>query len=66
VRTVEDVERDVEKAEQQVKAIEDALAQAALQADGEQLTKLTVEYEQARQQVDTLLAEWERLAETIS
>jgi len=56
----------VEKAEQQVKAIEDALAQAALQADGEQLTKLTVEYEQARQQVDTLLAEWERLAETIS
>ena len=66
VRTVEDVERDVEKAEQRVKAIEDALAQAALQADGEQLTKLTVEYEQARQQVDTLLAEWEHLAETIS
>ncbi len=66
VRTVEDVERDVEKAEQQVKAIEDALAQAALQGNGEQLTQLNAEYEQSRQHVDTLLAEWERLAETVS
>ncbi len=65
-RTVEDVERDVDKAEQQLKAIEDALAQAALQANGEQLTKLTAEYEQAKVRIDELLAEWERLAETAS
>ncbi len=64
VRSLEDVERDVEKAEAQVKAIEDALAQAGLQADAEQLTKLTAEYEQTRERVDTLLAEWERLAES--
>ena len=64
VRSLEDVERDVEKAEAQVKAIEDALAQAGLQADAEQLTKLTAEYEQTRERVDALLAEWERLAES--
>ncbi len=64
VRTLEDVERDVEKAEAQVKAIEDALVQAGLQADAEQLTKLTAEYEQARARVDALLAEWELLAES--
>ncbi|MHB8595282.1 MAG: ABC-F family ATP-binding cassette domain-containing protein [Ktedonobacteraceae bacterium] len=64
VRTLEDVESDVEKAEVQVKVIEDALAQAGLQADAEQLTKLTAEYEQTRERVDALLAEWERLAES--
>jgi ATP-binding cassette subfamily F protein 3 len=64
VRTLEDVERDVEKAEAQVKSVEDALAQAGLQADAEQLTKLTAEYEQTRGRVDALLAEWERLAES--
>lgn len=64
VRTLEDVERDVEKAEAQVKAIEGALAQAGLQADAEQLTNLTAEYEQARERVDVLLAEWEQLAES--
>ena len=64
IRTVEDVERDVEKAEAQVNAIEDALAEAGLQADAEQLTKLTAEYEQAKERVDRLLAEWERLAES--
>ena len=64
IRTLEDVERDVEKAEMQVKTIEDALTEAGLHADAERLTKLTAEYEQARQRVDILLAEWEQLAET--
>jgi ATP-binding cassette subfamily F protein 3 len=60
-RTVEDVERDVEKAEAHVKAVEDALSQAALNADAEQLTQLSADYEQARARVDELLAEWEQL-----
>ncbi|HLX40234.1 MAG TPA: ABC-F family ATP-binding cassette domain-containing protein, partial [Ktedonobacteraceae bacterium] len=64
IRTVEDVERDIEKAEAQVKVIEDALAEAGLQADAEQLTKLTAEYEQTRERVDALLTEWEQLAES--
>ncbi len=63
VRTVEDVERDVEKAEERVKSLEEVLSQAALQGDADQLTRLSTEYEQARAQVDELLAEWERLAD---
>lgn len=66
VRTVEDVERDIEKAEAEVKSIEDALAQAALQADAEQLTQLSAEYEQAKGRVDALLVEWEELADMAS
>lgn len=65
VRTVEDVERDIEKAETQVKTVEDALAQAALQADAAQLTQLSTEYEQAKARVDELMAEWEQLAEEV-
>ena len=66
VRSVEDVERDIEKAEGQVKAIEEALAEAALNADAALLTQYTMEYEQAKVLVDELLEEWERLAETAS
>ena len=62
VRTIEDVEREIEKAEARVKAVEEALAQAALSADAAQLTQLSADYEQLRAQVDTLLAEWEHLA----
>jgi ATP-binding cassette subfamily F protein 3 len=61
-RTLEDVEGDIEKAEERVKAVEEALAGAALKADAAALTQLTVEYEQARAYVDELLAEWERLS----
>ncbi len=61
-RTVEDVERDIEKAEARVKEIEDALSLAALNADAAQLTQLTEDYEQAKTRVDALLAEWETLA----
>jgi ATP-binding cassette subfamily F protein 3 len=61
-RTLEDVERDVEKAESHVKEIEEALSIAALNADAQQLTQLTAEYEQAKAHVDELLEEWERLA----
>lgn len=64
LRTIEDVERDIEKAETQVKIIEAALSEAALIADAAQLTQLSNEYEQARARVDTLLEEWERLAES--
>jgi ATP-binding cassette subfamily F protein 3 len=62
-RTVEDVEREIEKAEQRVKAIEEALSVAALNANAAQLTQLSADYDQARTQVDTLLTEWEQLAE---
>jgi ATP-binding cassette subfamily F protein 3 len=66
VRTLEDVERDVEKAEERLKGIEDALAEAALQADAEQLTHLSTEHEQAKAYIDELLVEWEQLADVAS
>ncbi|MBV9020742.1 MAG: ABC-F family ATP-binding cassette domain-containing protein [Chloroflexi bacterium] len=62
-RTVEDVEHDIEKAEQRVRTIEEALNQAALQADAAQLAQLSAEYEQTKEQVNVLLTEWEQLAE---
>ena len=62
-RTVEDAERDIEKAEGRVKAIEEALSVAALNADAAQLTRLSADYDQARAHVDALLVEWEQLAE---
>ncbi|MFL5629450.1 MAG: ABC-F family ATP-binding cassette domain-containing protein [Ktedonobacteraceae bacterium] len=65
-RTLEDVERDVEKAEVRVKDIEAALAEAALNADAALLTQLNAEYEQEKARVDELLVEWERLAEAAS
>ena len=64
-RTLEDVERDIEKAEGRVKEIEAALGEAALHADAALLTQYTVEYEQAKAQVDELLVEWERMAEAV-
>lgn len=66
IRTVEDVERDIEKAETQVKTVEAALSEAALHADAEQLTQLSAEYEQAKERVDELLVEWERLVDVAS
>ena len=62
IRTVEDVERDVEKAEAHIKALEDELNEAALNADAAQLTQLSVDYEQAKSRVEELLVEWEQLA----
>lgn len=62
VRSIEDVEREVEKAETRVKALEDELAQAALQGDAGQLTQLYAAYEQAKTRVEELLLEWEQLA----
>ena len=66
VRTLEDVERDVEKAEGNIKALEEALSEAALKADAALLTQYTAEYEQAKAHVDNLLEEWEQMAETAS
>jgi ATP-binding cassette, subfamily F, member 3 len=66
VRTIEAVERDVEKAETQVKSLEEALSQAALQGNGEQLTQLASEYEQAKARVDELVAEWELVSDMVS
>ena len=63
VRTVEDVEREIEKVEARVKMVEEALNEAALNGDAARLTQLSTEYEQLRAQSDILLAEWERLAE---
>ncbi len=64
VRTLEDVEREIEKGEGHVKEIEVALSEAALNADAALLTSLTAEYEQEKARVDELLSEWERLAES--
>src|SRR6266516_2376721 len=61
-RTVENVERDIERAEAYVKDLEDELNGAALRADAVQLTQLSVDYEQAKARVEELLVEWERLA----
>jgi ATP-binding cassette subfamily F protein 3 len=66
VRTIEAVERDVEKAEAHVTELEVALSQAALQGNGEQLTQLVSEHEQAKARVDELLAEWELVADMVS
>jgi ATP-binding cassette subfamily F protein 3 len=66
VRTVEDVEKDIEKAEAQVKLIEEQLAEAALKADADQLKQLSAAHEQAKNHVDELLTEWEELAGTAS
>jgi len=66
VRTVEDVERDIEKAEAHVRLLEDQLAQAALAADAEQLTHLFADYEEVKAHIDQLLEEWERLANVAS
>src|SRR2546425_14248 len=45
-RTLEDVESEIEKAEERVKALEEALSEAALKADATRLTELTAEYGQ--------------------
>ncbi|MDQ2718107.1 MAG: ABC-F family ATP-binding cassette domain-containing protein [Chloroflexota bacterium] len=63
VRTVEDVERDIEQGEARVKAIEEALNQAALKGDAAQLTQFSSDYEQIKAQIDALLTEWEQLAD---
>lgn len=65
-RTVEDVEKDIEKAEARVRQIEGQLSEAALKADAGQLQQLSQEYEGAKTQVDELLAEWEQLASAAS
>jgi ATP-binding cassette subfamily F protein 3 len=62
-RTIEAVERDVEKAETHVKSVEEALSQAALQANAEQLRQLASEYEIAKAHVDALLEEWEQVSD---
>jgi ATP-binding cassette subfamily F protein 3 len=64
-RTVEDVERDIERAEAHVKALEDELNGAALSADAVQLTQLSVDYEQAKARVEELFVEWEELADGV-
>src|SRR2546423_4358953 len=65
-RTLEDVEREIEQAEEHVRSVEEALSQAALNADASQLTQLAADYEEGRAHVDELLVEWERLAEMAS
>ncbi len=61
VRTIEDVEREIEKAEERVRALERELSEAALRGDAAQLTQLSADYEQAKARVDDLLVEWEQL-----
>jgi ATP-binding cassette subfamily F protein 3 len=65
IRTVEDVERDIEKAEARIRALEEELTEAALFADAAQLTQLSADYEQARVSVEELLQEWEQLSKTV-
>lgn len=66
IRTVEEVERDIEKAENEVRTLEEALSQAGLQADADRLTQLATAYSQAQTHVETLMEEWERLSEVAS
>ena len=66
VRTVEDVEKDIERAEARVKELEDQLSEAALKADADSLKQLSEVYEQAKARVEELLAEWEELASAAS
>ena len=61
MRTIEDVEREIEKAEERVRALERELSEAALRGDAAQLTQLSADYEQAKARVDDLLVEWEQL-----
>ncbi len=65
IRTVEDVERDIEKAEARVSALEEELAEAARNADAAQLTQLSADYEQARVSMEELLLEWEHLSKAV-
>lgn len=62
IRSVEDVERDIEKAEASIRELEEELAVAAFNADAEQLTQLSADYELAKTRIEELLVEWERLA----
>jgi ATP-binding cassette subfamily F protein 3 len=66
VRTIEDVEHDIERAEAHVRLLEDQLAQAALIADAEKLTHLSTDYEEVKARIDQLLEEWEQLANVAS
>ena len=61
VRTIEDIEHEIEKAEERVKALEGELSEAALRGDAAQLVQLSADYEQAKARVDELLIEWEQL-----
>src|SRR6266516_2471007 len=65
IRTVEDVERDIEKAEARVRALEEELAEAALYADAVQLTHLSADYELAKMRIEALLVEWEQLSKAV-
>ena len=66
VRSIEDVERDIEKAETHVKALEEEVSLAALNGDAVELTRLSADYERAKARVDELLVEWEQLGNTPS
>src|SRR6266487_5020794 len=59
IRTVEDVERDIEKAEAYVHELEEELAVAAFHADAVQLTQLSADYDLAKARIEELLVEWE-------
>ena len=61
VRSIEDVERDIEKAETHVKTLEEEVSLAALNGDAVELTRLSVDYERAKARVDELLVEWEEM-----
>jgi ATP-binding cassette subfamily F protein 3 len=63
IRTVEDVERDIEKAEASMRELEEELAVAAFNADAARLTQLSADYELAKARVEELLVEWERLSD---
>src|SRR2546430_7574385 len=65
IRTVDDDERHIEKAEARLSALEEELAEAARNADAAQLTQLSADYEQARVSMEELLLEWEHLSKAV-
>ncbi len=65
-RSLEDVEKEIEQAEQQAKRVETELSEAGLKANVSELTRLSEEYEKARERINSLMEEWESMADAAS
>jgi ATP-binding cassette subfamily F protein 3 len=62
LRTLAEVEQEIEQQERRSRELEEALNAAALRGDAPALQRLSEDYETLKTQLDALLAEWERLA----
>ncbi|RAQ94607.1 ribosomal protection-like ABC-F family protein [Thermogemmatispora tikiterensis] len=62
LRSLTEVEQEIEQREQRARALEEALNEAAGRGDVAELQRLTSDYEATRAELEQLLAEWEQLA----